>query len=147
MLQQVRQQRACQLRTVKLYYYSVPVGQWGLHRDCAQAAHSHLFRLELPLLWVKSRDKLATISHPKHDLQKRPASTPPSVEAQTGQGSRQAHPLPTAGAVPLDHPMHALTLRAPSPSPDKALHEDQIAGMGVAVHRTIELGGELTQCI
>ena len=48
-----------------------------------------------------------------------------------GQGNRQAHPMPAAGAAPPDHPMHALTLRAPSPSPDKALHEDQIAGTGL----------------
>ncbi len=64
-----------------------------------------------------------------------------------GQGNRQAHPLPAAGAAPLDHPMHALTLRVPSPSPDKALHEDQIAGMRSAVLQIIELGRESTRPI
>lgn len=56
-----------------------------------------------------------------------------------GQGARQAHPMPAAGTVPLDHPMHALTLRAPSPSSGKALHEDQIAGAIIAAEHTSRL--------
>ena len=89
------------------------------------------------MLWATSRYSLDVRVYrwlsAKCSVQKRPASTPPSVEAQMGQGARQAHPMPTAGAAPLDHPMHALTLRAPSPSPDKALHEDQIAGAVIPV--------------
>ena len=61
-------------------------------------------------------------------LQKRPASTPPSAEAQLAQAARQAHPLPMAGAVPMEHPASTQTLRAPSLTPERALHQDQVAG-------------------
>ena len=67
--------------------------------------------------------------------QKRPSSTPPSVEGQMAQGPRQAYPMPAAGAAPLDHSVHAIALRAPSPSPEKALHEDQIAGSALGACR------------
>lgn len=67
-------------------------------------------------------------------MQKRPASTPPSVEAQLAQAAalpaRLGSTGPMAGAVPGDHPLHSLSLGDPSAILNRALQEDQMAGAG-----------------